>query len=195
MKATDPHPSCSCDRPARPQPPRHPSGPFLLHRILGTGKTHRRCQCYPLSVDSFPCQGTPPYTLINATTCGELTWQELPWHEKGAVLLQVSIPLALQLRDSQGCIFSVSSSIEDQVCLHCFCPEAECWRGQIHLQAAVRLCGCPQFCQERPWEARLEVILEGFLLTACPVSGPGKPPCPPPRPLYPESPFDPWQNR
>lgn len=195
MKPMDPYSLCSCDRSASPQTPRHPSGPFLMHRILGSGKTHRRCQCYPLSVDSFPCQGTPPYTLINATVSGKLTCQEIPCHEKGAILLQVSIPLSLQLRDGQGCIFTVAAAIEDQVRLHCSCPQAECWRGQIHLQAAVRLCSCTQFCQEGPWEARLEVILEGFLLTACPVAGPGRPHCPPPRPWYPESSLDPWQIR
>lgn len=195
MKSMDPYPPCDCHRPAPPCPSRKPVPSFLMQRILASGKIHRRCQCYSLHPDAFPCQGTPPYTLINAAVCGQLSWQEMPCHEKGAILLQVSIPLSLQIRDETGNIFTAYAAVEEQIRLHCTGTNAECWRGQIYLQAAARLCSCIQFCQEGPLDARLEIILEGFLLTACPISGPGKPPCPPPRPWYPEAHCDPWMKR
>lgn len=185
---------CAFHPPQSPCPPPECAGNFLMQRILAGGKLHRRCQCYSLYPDSLPCDGTAPYTLVDAALSAAPTWQEIPCHERGTLLLQVILPLALRLRDSTGCLSTAHAAIEEQLRLHCSVPEAECWRGQIYVQGAVRPCGCAQICQSGVFDARLEVVLEGFLLAACPMGAPAHPPCPAQKPWYPQPRFDPWKD-
>ena len=93
----------------------------------------------------------------------------------------------VRLRDRQGCLFTARASLEETLRLRLCCPEQECWRGRIYLQAAARLCGnaCP--CDgDGCCPARLELCLEGFLLLPC-AAMPPAPACPAdPRPWYPQ---------
>lgn len=183
---------CSC-RPLCPPPENGCGGAkdnFLMQRILGSGRLHRRCQLYQLQPLDFPCQAAPPLQIVNATVDRTPAWEEAPCAEKGTMLLRVDVPLLLRLRDRQGCFHDSAAFITEDLRLRLCCPEQECWRGNIFLQAAARLCG--NAC---PWEGkdccpvRLEVLLDGFLLLPCPAFPP-VPACPPnTRPWYPPAPF------
>lgn len=187
-------PCCGIPTPKAPCPAPPPTGRFLMQRILASGKIHRRCQCYALCPDSFPCDGHPPYTLVDAALSASPLWQEIPCHERNALLLQIRLPLALKVRDNAGCISIIHTEIAEQLRLHCAISESECWRGQIYVQGAVRPCGCAQFCPPGPVDARLEVMLEGFLLVSCPMGVPPQQACPQHKPWYPQPRFDPWND-
>lgn len=185
---------CRCKPTSRPGPwPEHAAS-FLMQRILASGKINRRCQCYSLSLDTLPCQGNPPFTVIDAALGGNPIWQEIPCHERGVMLLQVTLPLVLRIRDGCGNVFTAASSLEEKIRLRIFCPEQQCWRGQIFVQAAVRLCTPAPINPEGCFDARLDVCLEAYLLSACALRGPEKPACPPSKPWYPEPGFDPWKD-
>ena len=167
--------------------PPQPRGQYLIQKIIGSGKLHRRSQVYCLYPACIPAQARPPFTVVDVITAGDPAWEEAPCPERCALLIRVFIPLLVRIRDCNGCLYTVSARIEDEFRLRVSCPEHECWRGQIFVQAAVRLCGsaCRCSCAEEGIRTPLEVMVEGFLLVPCPV-GTGQPPCPPPKPWYPE---------
>ena len=166
-----------------------------MQRILGCGKLHRRRQCYSLCLDGLSCQAQPPLSVIDAAVCGAPQWEEVPCQERGVVLLRVTVPLTLRLRDACGCFFTAESSLEEQLRIRLSCQECECWRGQIFVQAAARLCAnaCP--CEQNCCDTSLELLLEGFILAPCSVGAPCPPACPDNRPWYPQPRFDPYQDR
>lgn len=185
-----------------PCPPPVPSGcscgesRFLLPKILASGKMHRHRQCYPLCLSCLPREAAPPFTVADAIVCGQPVWQEIPCHERGGILLSVTLPLSLSLRDANGCPLNASSSIEEKLRLRFSCRENECWRGQIYVQGAVRLCGCGSISCDGCGDVPLEVMLEGYILAPCQIGSPAcPPPCPEGRPWYPQPRFDPWNNR
>lgn len=179
--------------PGRPYPPDcgapcGPRGNFLMQRILGSGKLHRRCQAYKLLLETLPCQAAGPMQVVDVTAADQCPrWEETPCPERNAMELLVQVPLLVRLRDRQGCLFTARASLEETLRLRLCCPEQECWRGRIYLQAAARLCGnaCP--CDgDGCCPARLELCLEGFLLLPC-AAMPPAPACPAdPRPWYPQ---------
>ncbi|MBE5782353.1 MAG: hypothetical protein E7329_03445 [Clostridiales bacterium] len=174
-----------------PEPPR-PSGAFLMQRILGKGQLHRRRACYSLCLCA--CSSHDHLQLLDVTVSGNPQWEEIPCHERGAILLQVTVPLLLRIRDENGCVFSKESSLNEQLRIRLSCREEESWRGQIFVQAAVRLAGCARM-QAGCFEAPLEVMLEGYILSPCAMGASCPPPCPEPKPWYPQPRFDPWNDR
>lgn len=179
---------CGCPPPAPPRP----SGAFLMQRILGKGQLHKRRSCYSLCLCAY--KESDCLQLLDAAVSGNPRWEELPCHERGAVLLQVTIPLLLRIRDANGCIFTSESSLDEELRIRLSCREEEAWRGQIFVQGAVRLSGCARI-QDGCFHAPLEVFLEGFILSPCAVGPSCPPPCPEPKPWYPQPHFDPWSDR
>ena len=160
-----------------------------MQRILGSGRLHRRCQSYHLRLETLPCQAAGPIQAVDVTAEQSPIWEEAPCPERNAMELRVQVPLRVRLQDRQGCLFTSRASLEETLRLRLCCPEQECWRGRVYLQAAVRLCGnaCP--CDgDGCCPARLELWLEGFLLLPC-AAMPTAPACPAdPRPWYPQFP-------
>lgn len=212
MKGMDHRPECGCHHPQTPTLPPcdgrknacqsigcgdrpRPQGSFLMQKILACGQLHRRRFCYSLCVTGLPCQAVPPFQVIDAAVCGQPRWEEIACHERGAVLLEVTIPLCLRIRDCQGCVFTAESSIRDQIRLRLSCPEQECWRGQIFVQAAVRFCGPACESTDACFDVPLETLVEGYILSPCAMGAPCPPPCPEPRPWYPQPRFDPWKGK
>ena len=165
---------CGCGRPSyRPQPPPPLPAPdlpdchrppltspvgcsgYLMQRILASGTVHRRRACYPLNLNLLPQQTRMPFTVLNVICCALPTWEEIPYCDRQGLALRVSVPLSVQVRDADGCMYSVSTQIQEELILRFHCPTNECWRGQPMVQAAVRLAG-------KKLLARLQV--EGFLL-------------------------------
>lgn len=190
------HQNYSCNPGCSPKPCPAPkaTGSFLMQRILACGKMHRRCQTYSVCLDSLPCSDSFPCTVVNAAVCGNPSWQEIPCHERGAILLHLFIPLSFQLIDCKGRHFTASGIVEEQIRLHLSCPESECWRGQFFIQAAARLCGNAQICQDGHLDAKLEIVLDAYLLAACQYGMQHAPSCPPPRPWYPQCSLNPWSD-
>lgn len=180
--------NCGCPPPLPPRP----AGAFLMQRILGKGQIHKRRACYSLCLCS--CKDTECLQLLDVMVSGHPRWEELPCHERGAILLLVTVPLLLRVRDENGCIFTLESALEEQLRIRLSCREEESWRGQIFVQAAVRLSGCARL-QNGCFDAPLEVMLEGYILSPCAVGASCPPPCPEPRPWYPQPRFDPWSHR
>ena len=188
---------CGCQRPRPPcdcipnaAPPAH--GCFLMQKILGSAKIHHRRKCYPVKWNCPPVSGT--LTLTEVSLCGSPSWEEIPCHERNVRLLHIRIPIILHFRDSCGCMHQSSSEIEEQLLLPLCCQPCDAWRGQMLIQAAVRLCGsiCIQpdcFC-----EVPLELILCAYLVAPCACGTPASPPCPPPKPWYPQPHFDSYQG-
>jgi len=185
---------CGSLPPKRPDAPSSSTDRFLIHRILASGMLHRRCQCYSLTLEAPPCQGNPPFMIIDAALGGNPTWQEIPCHERGAMLLQVMLPLAIRIRDACGNEFTTASSLEEQISLCIFCPEQQCWRGQISVNAAIRLCSPVTIGHNGSFDARLDVCMEAYLLSACALRSPEKPACPPSKPWYPAPGFYHWND-
>lgn len=195
MKPFSHSPFCCDNRPPkRPEAQSSSANRFLIHRILASGKLQRRCQCYSLALDALPCQGNPPFMVIDAGLGGNPTWQEIPCHERGTMLLNVMLPLAIRIRDSCGNIFTAVSSLEEQISLCIFCPDQQCWRGQISVHAAIRLCSPVPIGHNGSFDARLDVCMEAYLLSSCALRGPESPAYPPSKPWYPTPGFDPWKD-
>lgn len=183
------------DRPCpAPCPPPPCRDGFLFQRILACGKLHRRPECV-FCKNLLPPQAQPPFRVLEANVNGPCTWRETSCAcNRYGLSLQVTVPISLRLEDSCGRRFSVDVPLEEELTLRPQCPNAELWHGQIFLQAAVcpwRGCG-PR--QGNEWDVTLELLLEGYLLSPCPVRCP-TPACPPdPRPLYPQPRFNPYND-
>lgn len=198
--------SCSSCRPPCPPPDSPPAScAFLMQKILGCGRLHLRQRHYTLCLSGLPCQAKPPFSLLAAAVCGTPGFEEAPCHERNALRLIVTLPLSLRLRDCDGNIFSAAATIEEAVTLRLQCPCAESWRGQIVVQGAVRAvhsCGCRGGCGcgegsgcnacAPTLEATLETVIDAFLIAPAAMGAPCAPPCPEPRPWYPEPPCSPW---
>ena len=165
-----------------------------MQRILACGKLHRPRQCYSLCLDHLPAPARPPFTVVDAAVSAAPCWTEMPCCQRGALRLEVTVPLTLRVRDGCGRFYTASATLEDELRLRLSCPENECWRGQIFVQAAVRLCGncCP--CDPGCCEAPLEVMLEGYVLAPCAMGVPAPSCRPEPRPWYPQMGFDPFNQ-
>lgn len=195
---------CGCGRPSyRPQPPPPLPAPdlpdchrppltspvgcsgYLMQRILASGTVHRRRACYPLNLNLLPQQTRMPFTVLNVICCALPTWEEIPYCDRQGLALRVSVPLSVQVRDADGCMYSVSTQIQEELILRFHCPTNECWRGQPMVQAAVRLAGRACTCTDTECEIPLEVFIEGYLVAPCAMGRPESP-CPPQLPWYPE---------
>ena len=185
-----PKPSCDCCAPCTTPC----QSQFFLPKILGSGRLHQRRKCYAIQSASTPCQWAEAQTLQRVSVCGAPAWEEISCHERGAKLLRVMIPLFLEFRDSSGCLHQASGVIEETLRLRLSCPAGDAWRGQPLIQAAVRLCAPVCVPNNACLEAPLELILCAYLLSPCATGCPDTPPCPSPKPWYPQPGFNPYQN-
>lgn len=201
---------CGCGRPmprpdrtpcgSRPRPSENhpcdyaptpgPCGEYLMQRILASGRLARRRACYPVSLNSLPEQAQPPFTILEAVSCYAPCWEEAPCRDRWGVTLLVTVPLTLRVRDGNGCVYTVSTEIQEELRLRCLCSASECWRGQPMIQAAVRLAGRPCPCDSLQCDVALEVYIEGYLIAPCAVGHPEHNCNTRPLPWYPE-PIDP----
>ena len=177
-----------------PPPDRGPRGGFFMQRILACGKLHRRSQCCEVCLSALPPEARPPYRVTDVAVCSCPQWEEADEEWRNALSLLVTVPLKVRLRDAGGRCYAVPASITQSLCLRCECPARECWRGQIFVQAAVRLSCRPQPCDQKACALPLEVLLEGYVLSPCAVNCGNRPACHDTRPLYPQPLFDPYRE-
>ena len=104
----------------------------------------------------------------------------------------ILVPVTLRVRDGNGCVYTVSTEIQEELRLRCLSPAYECWRGQPMIQASVRLAGRPCPCDCTRCDVPLEVCIEGYLIAPCAVGRPEPSCCPRPLPWYPEPIYDPY---
>lgn len=183
------NPGCSCHWAGSFEDRRPAAGPFLMQRILASGKLHIRCRSYPLPFDS-PCAARPSLTLLSVAENGPPRWEEKPCREPGGMLLRVTLPLIVCLRDACGNRFTAASEVCEEVRLQRHCPAEEAWRGTFFVQGAARLCRAECGCGK---DVPLEICIEAYLVSPCALGAPCPPPCPPQKPWYPQPRFDPWQ--
>ncbi len=178
------------DRFLQPGLPRCPGG-YLMQRILASGCLHRRRQCYPLCLRGLPEPLCPPLTVADAFVCAAPQWEETCCRDHTGLDFLVTVPLLLRLRDGAGRVSSAQSWLQENLRLCPRTPQRECWRGQVFVQAAVRLAGRAE-CREECCSVPLEVLIEGYLLAPCALNPCPDRNCPPPRPWYPQPRFDPF---
>ena len=174
-----------------PYPVCRPCGSqFLVQKVVGAGQLRQRCRSYPLCFE-IPCAAQEPVCVTDAQLCGEPQWEEIPCPECGTKLLKVTLPLRLRLRDACGHCFNTDSALTEEVRIRFY--ESDCLSGQTFMQAQVRFCG--NSCACTPGNCvPLTVSIDAYRTTFCPV-GSMRPPCPPPKPWYPEPGFDPYCGR
>lgn len=183
---------CNPCRPASPRPDGPSGSRYLMQRILAAGKALRRPAEIAFCPGQIPREARPPFTVTEAWVRGQPQWQEISCCRRDAIRLLVRISLALRLRDACGICFSADTEAEEELTLLCRCPGNDLWRGQIFVQASVRPWrGCSCFRGDN-CRLPLELLIEGYLLSPCPVGCPDRPACPDSRPLYPQARFDPW---
>ena len=161
-----------------------------MQRILASGCIHRRRQCYPLCLNGVTEQARPPVSVMDVAVCAAPQWEEAcGWNRRGLELL-ITVPLLIRLRDGAGCASTAQSCLQETLRLIPKAPERECWRGQVYVQAAVRLAGCAA-CRDDPCSVPLEALIEGYILAPIAVNA-ASPVCPyPQKPWYPQPCFDP----
>ena len=166
-----------------------------MQRILASGTAHRRRQCYPLCLPALPDGARPPLTVLSVSVCAQPQWEETDCASHRGLAILVTVPLTVRARDACGRIYSLTTYLREELALRSRGPEAACWRGQVFVQAAVRLAGRAEIGCGSPCEIPLEVFLEGYMLAPCAVNSCGAPACPPPKPWYPQPLFDPYEQR
>lgn len=161
----------------------HGRGRYLIQRVIGQGRLERRC----LRVNLCPPCGSLPCGERAVLTCaraGEPRYEELPCHERGAMLLRVVVPLALTVCvDGREC--AVPSETTQTLRIRLFCPAEECWRHRVILRAAARLCRRACLCDDGCFDAAIDLCVEGYIAADCVIGAPDCDPCPPRLPLYP----------
>ena len=188
-----PHPEPPCPPPPeRPDCMPRPCGEYLMQRIIASGRIYRRRACYPVSLNALPEQAQPPFTVLEAVSCYAPCWEEAPCRDRRGMTLLVTVPLTLRVRDGNGCVYTVSTEIQEELRLRSLSPACEYWRGQPMVQASVRLAGRPCPCDCTRCDVPLEVCIEGYLITPCAVGRPEPSCCPRPLPWYPEPIYDPY---
>lgn len=165
---------------------------YLMQRILASGRMYRRRQSYPLCLCDLPPEAVPPFTVLETGVCGPSVWETCDDRRQDRI--RVTVPLSVRIRDGCGRVYMSAAQVTETLCLTGREPPESCWRGQIFVQAAVRLAGrvCP--CEKAPCQVPLEVLIEGYILSPCTVGCPENPPCPPSRPWYPRPMFDPYNG-
>ena len=164
-----PKPDCDpcasgTDHPGLMPPVPGPCGGYLMQRILASGRLHKRCQCYAIRLSGLPAQAVPPFTVLNAVSCGAPKWEDGGRPNRCGAAWRVTVSLSLRVRDSCGSIYILPAEIEETLPLRYECPQAECWRGQPYAQAAVRLAGRATPCSDLCCQLPLEVMIEGYIL-------------------------------
>ncbi len=135
---------CGC---ARPQPFPSFCGGYLMQRVFAAGTLRRRI-CHSLCLDGLPAQAQAPFSVTDASLCGQPRWEETPCSDPRSLRLRVFMPLLFRVRDGCGCDYCLTDELEVNLSLRASCPPDHCWRGQPFVQAAVRLagratpCGC-----------------------------------------------------
>lgn len=162
-----PPPDCRWDGCAPPScPPHacHDAQRFLLPRIISSGRTWLRRECFTLHLDGLPSCLQMPLMLISVAASGEAPqWEPLPDAHPGQMRLHICIPLTCQVRDCSGCTYTAHATIEVDACLRLQAPQCECWRSTLMLLPCVRLV-CPPPCADSPcFDVQLEVLVEAYL--------------------------------
>lgn len=182
--------SCNKDRYSRcappPELPDRCAAAFLMQKILASGQLHRRCSLDIPDFCAFPDGVQPPYTVTDAFLCGDPAWREDSCMDRCGLRLQVTLPVCIRLSDACRCSFTVPDRIEETLVLRPCRSVQDCWRGQIYLQAAVRLACSPRRLPEKCAGIPLELLVSGYLLCACPTRPVD--PCWDQRPLFPPAP-------
>ncbi len=188
-----PHDPCpppcppECSPPCKhPCPPQHTQG-VLLNKIICSDRKFMPRLCVDLPLESLPCCAKAPYTVLMVQQSGAPPWWT-PLENRGMygrLCFRVCIPVCCQVRDACGCFFSTTAVVEVDAALSPRCDPAECWRHNLVIVPAVRLCCAPVCTQDQMATVQLEVCLEMYLTRLEPayVKAP-TPPCPD-LPLYP----------
>ena len=183
--------SCNKDRfsrcaPPPDLPPDRCGAAFLMQKILASGQLHRRCFLDSPDLCGLPEGAQPPFTVTDVFLCGDPAWREDGCMDRYGLRLEVTLPLCIRLSDACRCFFTVTDLITERLVMHPCQSAQDCWRGQIYLQAAVRMACPPRRLQEKCAGIPLEVLLNGYLLCACPTRPVD--PCRDHRPLFPPAP-------
>ena len=163
-----------------------------MQRVLASGRVYRRRACYPVSLNALPEQAQPPFTILEAVSRCPPCWEDSSCRDRHGMTLLVTVLLTLRIRDGNGCVYTVSTEIQEELRLRCLCSAYECWRGQPMIQASARLAGRPCPCDGLCCDVPLEVCIEGYLISPCTVGRPEASCRPRPLPWYPEPIYDPY---
>ncbi len=175
----DCQPSCST---LWPDAPALQSGGLLYSRIIGSGRLCQRVNDLTLCVQDIPEGATAPYALLSVSASGPVTWEFVSVSTWQA-LMRVTIPLAAQIRDCGGCVYTVHSSVTVDVPIRMTIPVSDLGRAHVAVIPGVRLL-CASGCSEDGcFTVSLAVLVDVYLARWEPSSNGDLFPCRPDLPL------------
>ena len=165
-----------------PDVPALQSGGVLVPRIIGSGRLCQRVRDVTLCVQDIPECARAPYALQSVSASGPVDW-EFVSSERFRALLRVIIPLTAVIRDCNGCVFTVHSSITVEVPVRITIPTADLGRAHVAVQPGVRLI-CVSSCSEDGcFTVTLAVLVDVYVARWEPSSDGTTIPCRPDLPL------------
>ncbi len=161
-----------------------PRGRYLMERVIGQGRLEKCCLRVRLcpACDCFPFGERA--ALTGVAVAGEPYSEELPCHERGALLFRVCVPLALSVC-VDGRERKIPSEVTQTLRVRLSCPGEECWRHRLILRAAARLCRRACLC-DGCFDAVIDLRVDGYIVADCVIGAPERDCCPPRLPLYPQ---------
>lgn len=169
---------------------------YLVDRILCSGREWIRCLDTCLCITGI-CDCLPaPLTLTEVCyDGGPVEYRECAGAQRGALVYEVDIPLRAVIQDAACCTHVGCTKICVRVCIPLNCSRGECWQTRVVFVPAVRLVCGPVCSQGLSFDARLECVVEAYLVRpeAVGAADPCCKPAPRPLPLYPV-PYDPCRH-
>lgn len=158
------------------------SGGVLTSRIIGSGRLCQRVNDLTLCVQDIPEEAVAPFALISVTARGPSDWEFIS-ATRWRAILRVTIPLAAQIRDCNGCVYNVHSSITVEVPVRLTIPTSDLGRTHVTVIPGVRLL-CVSGCSDDGcFTVSLAVLVDVYLARWEPSADGVTIPCRPDLPL------------
>lgn len=117
-----------------------------MPRIIGSGRLCQRVRDLTLCLQDIPEAARAPYALQSVSASGPVDWEFIAVERRRAIL-RVTIPLIAVIRDCDGCVYTVHSSITVDVPVRITIPTTDLGRAHVAVQPGVRLL-CSAGCSD-----------------------------------------------
>ncbi|MBQ8200893.1 MAG: hypothetical protein IJZ74_03895 [Clostridia bacterium] len=156
---------------------------MLVPRIVASGRAWLRNAEIELCVEDLPDCAEAPFALLNINACGSSDWEFLTTGGRRRII-RVTIPVTARIRDCNGCVHTVHSSVTVDVPIRMGMPRQNpCHGGSVTVLPTIRLVCAPVCSDDNCFTVRLDVLVDVYVTRWEPSSDGITVPCRPDLPL------------